>query len=607
MPASTRSSVPDKRQIREYLTKILDSPVFATARRQQHLLRYLVDETLAGRADRLNQNSIAIDALGRDESFDPAVDSVVRVEAGRLRSKLREYYATAGVGDAVRLDLPKGKYAVEICAQGAPSPPATGTAAPGGGPAAAVRSIAVLPFVDMSPDKDDEYFGDALAEELINALGRLKHLQVAARTSAFSFKRQAKTVAEIAAILGVKWIVEGSVRKAGDRLRISAQLVDAADGYRLWSDVYERQLTDVFAIQEDIARAIVKALQAPLEIPPAERLTRTGTDNAAAYNLFLKGRHLWDWANPAKTQQAVNYFLQATQVDPDFADAYGYLAYAYGVSALWWSYDEVGPLAAKAIDTALALNPEQAEALGTKAFMVSFTEWDWAEAGRLYRRALTADPSSDLVKVHYGHSYLVPLNRLDEAKDLYEDMVKHEPYHAGLRSNLGRILLHRGSTDAAIEQLETALAIEPEHMWAMWHLCNAYEQAGDTDAFEQLLEEMETTFRSNNPYVMERRVVYHLQRGETQAANAALSRLQAAAGHDERRFLLCLAQSAYGDVDASIATLERMVQKHDPNTIWIPAKFAGQASITADARFQALLEKMNLDAGSLASLGPSDC
>ena len=193
------------------------------------------------------------------------------------------------------------------------------------------RSIAVLPFVNMSPDPDNEYFSDGLSEELINALTHLRGLRVAARTSAFSFKGSRKSIPEIGKDLKVKTVLEGSVRKAGNRLRITAQLINVADGYYLWSERYDREMEDVFAIQDEITQAIVDTLEVQLLGQPGKGLVRRHTENVEAYNLYLKGRHFWSQRTPQAIRKGIEYFERATQEDSSYALAYAGLADSYAI------------------------------------------------------------------------------------------------------------------------------------------------------------------------------------------------------------------------------------------------------------------------------------
>ena len=294
---NTTSSTPEisVESIRAALEKILASPGFANADRLSRFIRYVVEETLNGQTDKLKESLLGIDVFGRKPTYDPRVDAVVRTEAVKLRARLRDYYESEGREDEVVIDLPKGGYipalrireklaepvatpAEEVIEKaGAPpdwSPALAGAlivlvlaatiffamrgrGRSGDSRATELSSIAVLPFADLSPDKDQEYFCDGMTEEIIDALSKIGGVRVVARTSSFAFKGKQQDIREIGKQLNVAAVLEGSVRKDGNRLRVTAQLNGVADGYHLWSETYERELKDVFTVQDEISRAIV--------------------------------------------------------------------------------------------------------------------------------------------------------------------------------------------------------------------------------------------------------------------------------------------------------------------------------------------------------------
>ena len=247
-----------QKAIREQLDRILNSGVFHQSRRRQRFLEYIVNETLAGRGERLKGYNIALAVFDRSETFDPNVDPIVRMEAARLRDRLREYYESAGQHDPIRIDLPKGAYkpqiefrhkdASRIAREKLPEASST------------VPSVAVLPFDDLSADQNLGYLGDGVSEDIITALSRFPDLVVVARTSSFAFKGKAVDIRQVGKKLGVGYVVEGSVRKDGDRLRIVAQLIDTKKGEHVWSERFDRSGTDPWALQDEVTGMIVSAL-----------------------------------------------------------------------------------------------------------------------------------------------------------------------------------------------------------------------------------------------------------------------------------------------------------------------------------------------------------
>jgi len=234
--------------VRGQLEKILVSEAFARADRMSRFLRFIVQETLKGRGTQLKEYLIGVEVFDRESSYDPRTDPVVRGEARRLRTKLMEYYEHEGKDDLVRIHLPKGSYSVVFQASSAIIPteqtPISVKAAPAG-----AKSIAVLPFLNLSPKPENEYFSDGLTEGIIHALGKVNGMSVVARTSVFQYKGRAYDIRQIGEQLRVQTVLEGSVRTSGERLRVTAQLVNAGDGYHLWSETYDRNMVDLFAIQ----------------------------------------------------------------------------------------------------------------------------------------------------------------------------------------------------------------------------------------------------------------------------------------------------------------------------------------------------------------------
>ena len=255
------------------LDRVLASSYFAQSDRQYRFLKFIVTETLAGRIERLKGYAIAVKVFDRDATFDPAVDAIVRVEAGRLRAKLREYYDREGRTDPVRFELPKGAYVIRIERQ-EPAAPASAkefhplrVKAARNGASAQLRSardrpsLAVLPFANMSSHSEQEHFVDGITDGLITELSRLPNLFVTSRHSSFVYKRVSKRAEQIGDELGIRYLLEGSVQRAAERVRITVQLIDAASGAHLWAERYDRQLEDIFAVQDDVIQRIVDVLQ----------------------------------------------------------------------------------------------------------------------------------------------------------------------------------------------------------------------------------------------------------------------------------------------------------------------------------------------------------
>ena len=251
----------EKEAVREQLVRILNSGPFQQSRRRQRFLEYLVNETLAGRGERLKGYNIALEVFDRPETFDSTVDPIVRMEAARLRDRLREYYAADGQNDPIRIDLPKGTYTpqIEFRHEDAPRMPRR-KVPPTQEISSTVPAVAVLPFDDLSADQNLGYLGDGVAEDIITALSRFPDLAVVARTSSFTYKGKAVDIRQVGKELGVGYVVEGSVRKDGDRLRIVSQLIDAKNGEHVWAERFDRSGMDPWTLQDEVTGMIVSAM-----------------------------------------------------------------------------------------------------------------------------------------------------------------------------------------------------------------------------------------------------------------------------------------------------------------------------------------------------------
>jgi eukaryotic-like serine/threonine-protein kinase len=350
-------------------------------------------------------------------------------------------------------------------------------------------SIAVLPFANLSTDPDTEYFSDGITEEIINALAQLPGLHVASRTSSFSFRGKEVDLAEVGARLKVANVLEGSVRRAGSRLRITAQLIKVADGYHLWSERYDREMTDVFAIQDDIGRAIADRLQVTRGATPGSALVTPATANLDAYHLYLKGRYSWAQRGLG-LKQAVECFSRALALDPSYALAHAGLADAY---TLLTEYGMVPPTKTLpqvrvAIERALDLAPDLAEAhcaLGELKFVF---DWEWPEAERELRKAIELNPR--YVAAHYRLALYLCLveGRFDEALMHARRAVELDPLAQLPVTQLAGVLIGAGRYEEALAPLRRATELGPPMLLTYLHLGVVYNQLGRTEEATAALE-----------------------------------------------------------------------------------------------------------------------
>jgi TolB-like protein/Tfp pilus assembly protein PilF len=499
--AAVATPQPSAEAIRKALEKILTSRAFETASAQRNFLRYVVEQTLQGRRD-LKEYSVAIDVFGRDETFDPRRSSIVRTEAQKLRSRLARYYENEGREDPVYIEFVKGGYSPTFHNT---APKATEDTQTAGPPQVAAKrplisrkaavpilvllalvssatyfflnsnrravtsgppSVAVLPFVNMSGNAQDEFFSDGLTEDLIDSLVRVPGLHVVARTSVFQFKSKSADVRKIGQELNVQRVLTGSVRKQGNQLRITAQLSDTTNGYQLWAASYDRELKDALAIQEEISHAIVEALGGELAARVASPRSKTDSGKTAArnpegYENYLKGRYFWNKNTAEDTQTAIRYFEQAIAKDPEYAPAYVGLAHGWIMMPVYTRTPvkaAVAKIRAAALK-ALELEPTLGEAhvdLG-RALVYTF---EWGAAEQEFKKALALNPGDSVAHQWYGQ-FLMRMGRLDQATQEYKTALSLDPVSPFAAQSTARPLYFMRRYDDAIAQYNKALALEP--------------------------------------------------------------------------------------------------------------------------------------------------
>jgi TolB-like protein/Tfp pilus assembly protein PilF len=461
------------------------------------------------------------------------------------------------------------------------------------------RAIAVLPFADMSETGDQAWFAEGIAEELLHALAGVEGLQVMARTSSFAFKGTDKTIAQIADILGVQAVLEGSVRRSGDRVRITAQLADASSGYHLWSGSYERQIKDIFQLQDELAKSVVEALRIELGVTPSMPLVAEQTRIPEAYNWFMRGRALLDWANPTTSGNSIGYLEKAVEADPDYALAWGYLAYARSLNILWRPFDEVNPLATVAYERALALDPEQSEALAAKALMTLMLEHDWEAAGNLYQRAMELQENIAAI-TGYAAFYLIPIDRIPQAIRLYARAEDRDPLQAGYKANLANFLAFNGDIDGAILKAQEALELNPQHLFAFIALIDAYTLKRDYSAIQTVMQNIPPELQQR-PTIKARAGLYYAATGDHEKARLIYRDLV-----DTPPIVPVMRVSelalALGEVEEAIDLMELNVEKHSWTQHWIRFRFRDNDSVNSHPRYRALLKRIGLDDESVAAL-----
>jgi serine/threonine-protein kinase len=463
---------------------------------------------------------------------------------------------------------------------------------PGG--SAPPASAAVLPFVDMSPAKDQEYFSDGLTEELITSLSQVEGLRVAARTSSFQFKGRSADVREVGRSLDVGAVLEGSVRKSGNRMRIAAQLVNATDGYQLWSQAYDRELTDVFAVQEDIARAIVEALRVKLGVAEGAALHAAPTKDLEAYDLYLKGRFAWNQRTAAAITEAVKYLEQAVARDSGFARAWAALADAYilAVPYAGASREVTWPKARAAATRALALDSALAEAHTALAYGTMIYAWDWPAAEASFRRAIAVNPNY-ATGHHWYADFLAGRGRLEESEREMERAHALDPLSRIIGTELGWIYYLQHRNEEAEAQIRRTLALDPNYPHASLNLgLIAIADGRYSDAIRALRQAIEL---GGDYDLQHAALIYaHARAGDRATALRLMGELTERAKRGEfGSFTLAMAYTGLGETDRAIATLHQAIEERD---IFMPEVFFDPLldPLRSDPRFRKVEERMGV-------------
>ena len=469
--------------------------------------------------------------------------------------------------------------------------PRRGAGAAGGGP-----SIAVLPFANASHDPDDEALSDGLAEELTNALSHLDGLRVVARASAFAFKGRQEDVREIGARLGVGTVLEGSVRRSGNRVRVSAELVNVADGCRLWSERFDRQMDDVFAIQDEIAGAIANVLQAKLLRPPkayTQEVPKSG--DPKAYEQYLRGRHLWNQRTPGALHASIEAFERALAIDPTHAPSYAGIADSYVILGVYGHRppDEVMPKAKAAAEQALAIDASLAGAHTALACVRALYEWDWAGADAAFRRAIAHNPQYTAAHQWYAMNCLVPQRLFDAAMKELERATTLDPLSLAVNMSVGLLHFYRRELDSATQALRRTLELNRDFGTAHYFLGHVHLAAGRCD---EAIEELEAavTLQSGSAEVTAALACALAQAYRNEEAESLLAGLEQRAREAYvSPALLAQVRLTLGDVSTALDQLERAAEHRTTDLAWLKIHPIYDR-VRGHPRFRALLERMGL-------------
>jgi serine/threonine-protein kinase len=454
--------------VREQLERILASSTFKQVDRLKRFLSFIVLESIGGRGNELKEYVIGVHVFGKEPSFDPRTDPIVRVQARRLRAKLVRYYQEDGRSDEVIIDLPKGGYAPVF------TPRERSVVAKRSIAATLVsrNTVSVLPFVNHGGGQELEYFCLGVREEIVHNLAKFPNLRVLA-------------LEDVANRGDAAMIVSGSVRASGTRLRIAAQLIDAASRCYLWSESIDAESTDLFGAQERVARAIVQRLQPEFAEGPRPS-GRRPTENLAAHNLYLQGRYHLSQRSEEGLLKALEFFGKALAEDAQYAPAHSGLADAYGLCNHYgvMGPSEVWTKAASSAATAVMLDDNSGEAHTSLAHVKSTQDWDWPGSEREFRRAISLNPRNPTAHHWYATSCLAPMGRLDEALDEMLVAESLDPVSAIVARDVAAAHFYRRDFQTALERCDHTIELNPHFGAAYWMLGLVQEQLKDFDESE---------------------------------------------------------------------------------------------------------------------------
>ena len=453
-------------------------------------------------------------------------------------------------------------------------------------------SIAVLPFANMSGDKDNEYFSDGLAEEILNALTKLPGLKVVARTSAFAFKDKNQDIRGIGETLGATHVLEGSVRKSGNRVRITAQLISIADGCHLWSERYDREMTDIFAIQDEISGAIVAVLRLKLASPANQSAVRRPVD-PAAFEAYLRGRYFWNKRTESDLNKSIEYFNRALVLEPAYALAYAGLADAFvmlGVFGLRAPSD-VYPKANAAALRALELDETMAEAYDSLGHVKAALNWDLPGAEQDYKRAVELNPNYSTARRGYGY-ILSLMQRHEEAIALMKLARDLDPLSVSVNAFLGLVYMKARQYDQSIAASRAAVELDQNNPQGHWILARALDAANQLSEALSEAEKAASLSAGSQPYTGHLGYAYARIGDRDRALEIVRQMLELAKTRYVSAYYLGLTYASLGEPDSAMEWLEKAYEERNARLLEVfdPAF----DSLRSDVRFQDLVRRIGL-------------
>lgn len=455
------------------------------------------------------------------------------------------------------------------------------------------KSIAVLPFENLSRDPDNAYFTEGVQEEILTRLAKVAGLRVIARTSTQRYKSAPENLSQIAKELGVAHILEGSVQKASEEVRVSVQLINTSTQAHLWAETYDRKLTDIFAVESEIAKTIADTLQVKLSDPEQHAITARPTENTEAYQLYLRGRYFWNKRTGADLKKGVDYFNQAIGKDPNYALAYAGLADAYvllsGFGAA--SPKDSLPQAKAAAQKALELDNTLGEAHASLGQALFAYDFNFAEANREFRRAIELNPNYATAHQWFGQSGLAPLGQFDDAIAEMKRALELDPLSVIINSDLGSVLCTAQHYDAAIEQLRKTLEMDPRFYYAHWNLGVALEVKGLVD--QAVVEYEKAIALDDDPLSAGLLAHLYAKIGQKDKALQIQERLREVSKQRYvSPYIFAMIHLGLGEKDQALDFLEKTYQDRDGYNIAYIKVDPFFDPLRGDPRFEAFVQKI---------------
>jgi TolB-like protein/Tfp pilus assembly protein PilF len=454
------------------------------------------------------------------------------------------------------------------------------------------KSIAVLPFESLSEDKSNAYFAEGVQDEILTRLAKVAALKVISRTSTQQFKSAPENLPQIAKELGVTNILEGSVQKVKDQVRVNVQLINALSDAHLWAEIYDRKLTDIFSVESDIAKAIAENLEAKLTGSEKREISKKPTENSEAYELYLKGRFFWNKRTSADMKTALGYFEQAANVDPNYAVAYAGMADCYLLLPLYGGGvpTEMYPKAIAMAQQAVALDPNLGEPHASLGLVHALFDFDFPASVREFEEALRLNPNYAIAHHWFGDSVLPALGEFDRANAEAKRALELDPLSIVNNTDTGTVYWITGRYQEAVTQFQKAIEMDPRNYTAHWGLGQALERVGDLAG--AIAEYEKATQLDDDPLPLGLLGAAKAKAGDRTGALSILDKLQEIA---KQRYVpdysFALIHLALGQKDDAMKWLESSYAKHQPDLNWVRVD-PDLRPLRGDARFEALAEKI---------------